>query len=85
MRKDYFLIPNHLFGHNLSCKAVVLYALLSRHADENGQVYESLEDLIQGRGISMIQAKRLLTELEKSGLISWNKSFITLPDLKESK
>ena len=34
MEKNFFKVPNHLFEHGLSCKAIVVYCCLMRHAGE---------------------------------------------------
>lgn len=81
MKKDYYLVPNHIFDHNLSFRAIGLYVLIAGYADEKGLVNCHIEDLCSRTGLSPMQTCRLLKELEKSRLISCNKPFITLPDL----
>ena len=69
MEKNFFKIPNHLFEHGLSCKAIVVYCALMRHSGTKLMCYPARKTIAAECNISASTVDRALAELASTGLI----------------
>ena len=69
MEKNFFKVPNHLFEHGLSSKAIVVFCDLLRHAGTKLMCYPARKTIVDECSISASTVDRALAELASKGLI----------------
>ena len=70
MRNGFSKIPNYLADLPLSIAEIGLYSWLSLHADKNGNVSLSLNDITRMTGLNKMQVRRFLEKLKANKLVT---------------
>ncbi len=69
MEKEFFKVPNELFEHGLSSKAIVVFCCLLRHAGRKMKCFPSRKTIAAECNIGVTTVDRAMSELVSAGLI----------------
>ena len=69
MEKEFFKVPNELFEHGLSSKAIVVFCCLLRHAGRKMKCFPSRRTIAAECNIGVTTVDRAMSELVFVGLV----------------
>ena len=69
MNSGFFKVPNDIFDHGLSSKAIVVYCCLRRHAGARSECFPSRGKVASECGIGVSTVDRAIAELITRDLI----------------